>query len=172
MPHPDFPHIAAAAGLTAILVWAAVSDIIARRIPNAAVLLVMALYGVWAVIGSGAGLGSALAAGGIGLVAGFGLYAFNIMGAGDVKLFAATALFTGLSYLPLFALATALSGGLIVVGSIIARPQRAAVMLTLKGKGDFGRGVPYGVAIAMGGAAVIWGALLGGVSPNALAVLG
>jgi hypothetical protein len=29
-------------------------------------------------------------------------------------------------------------------------------MLRLKGKGDFGRGVPYGVAIAAGAILVVW----------------
>jgi hypothetical protein len=33
-------------------------------------------------------------------------------------------------------------------------------MAKLKGKGDFGPGVPYGVAIAAAAALVVWGAVL------------
>jgi hypothetical protein len=33
-------------------------------------------------------------------------------------------------------------------------------MFTLRGEGDFGRGIPYGVAIAIAGVLVVWGALL------------
>jgi prepilin peptidase CpaA len=43
----------------------------------------------------------------------------------------------------------ALTGGVIALASLLARPVRAAVMFHMRGKGDFGRGVPYGVAIAI-----------------------
>lgn len=161
MPHLDLAHAVLAGAISAVLVWAAVSDIVARRIPNAAVLVLLALYGAWVAIGLGAGLVSAVTAAAIGFAVGFGLYVFKIMGAGDVKLFAVTALFAGMAYLPLFAFATAIAGGAIALVSFASRPRRAAVMLTLRGKGDFGRGVPYGVAIAFGGAFVIWGGLCG-----------
>ncbi|HEX7929937.1 MAG TPA: hypothetical protein VF470_03395, partial [Sphingomicrobium sp.] len=42
-------------------------------------------------------------------------------------------------------------------------------MLTLRGKGDYGRGVPYGCAIAIGGAIVIWGAMTGLLPPFGVA---
>ena len=158
MSHPDAGHLIVAAALSAVLVWAAISDIMARRIPNKAVLGVLGLYVIWAAFGVEGGIVSAFAAAGIGFAIGYGLYFFNVVGAGDVKLFAATALFTGLSHLPLFALATVLSGGAIASVSLATRPRRAAVMFALRGKGDFGRGIPYGVAIAFGGAVVIWGA--------------
>jgi prepilin peptidase CpaA len=160
MPHPDPAHLALVTVLSAVLSWAAISDIASRRIPNIAVLGVLGLYAVWALLGAGAGLGPALAAAAISFAVGYLLYFFNVMGAGDVKLFAATAPFVGLAYLPLFALATVLSGGAIAAISLIARPRRAAVIFTLRGKGDFGRGVPYGVAIAFGGMFAIWSALL------------
>jgi prepilin peptidase CpaA len=84
-----------------------------------------------------------------------------VIGAGDCKLFAATALFAGMAGLGLFTLATAFAGGAIALVSILTRPTRGLVMLQLRGKGDFGRGIPYGVAIAVGGAAVVWAPLLG-----------
>jgi hypothetical protein len=39
------------------------------------------------------------------------------------------------------------------------------VMLTMGGKGDWGRGIPYGVAIAIGAAVVMWGSIGGYVEP-------
>ena len=40
------------------------------------------------------------------------------------------------------------------------RPKSNQVHFILQGKGDFGRGVPYGVAIALAGAVVVWVTLL------------
>jgi len=42
-----------------------------------------------------------------------------------------------------------LVGGVIALASLLSRPTRAMVMLHMRGKGDFGRGIPYGVAIAI-----------------------
>jgi prepilin peptidase CpaA len=53
------------------------------------------------------------------------------------------------------AVITAVTGGLIAVISLASRPTRALVMIQVGGKGDFGRGVPYGVAIAAGALVVI-----------------
>jgi prepilin peptidase CpaA len=168
MPRLDALHLVLALSLTGLLAWAAVSDVRSRRIPNVAVLAIVGLFGLWVLAGKGAGLGSAVGAAAIAFAIGYVLYLFKVMGAGDVKLFAAVALFTGMGYLLLFALATSLAGGGVAVGSVVARPRRGAVMLALRGKGDFGRGVPYGVAIAIGGALVIWGGLGGWLPANIL----
>jgi prepilin peptidase CpaA len=166
MLRPDVIHLGIAAALVAVLGWAAISDIATRRIPNAAVVAILGLYGAW-VIGSGAdGVWSQVGAGAIAFAVGYVLYAMNVMGAGDVKLFAAVALFAGFAHLPFFAVATAISGGGVAVVSFVTRPRRAMVMLMLRGKGDFGRGIPYGVAIALGACALLvnlftgWPALL------------
>lgn len=161
MPAHEVAHYAVNTVLTGLLAWAAVSDVISRRIPNATVLAVLALFVVSAVIERGAGLGPQVAAAGIAFVIGYGLYAFRIMGAGDVKLFAATALFMGTEHLAAFALATVWTGGIIAAVSLATRPRRALVMLNLRGKGDFGRGIPYGVAIAIGAIVVQWGYFTG-----------
>jgi prepilin peptidase CpaA len=168
VPRLDTVHLGLALALSGILAWAAVSDIATRRIPNASVVCVIALYGLWVLAAVGAGLGSALLAAAIGFAVGYALYLFKIMGAGDVKLFAATALFMGLSYLPLFALATVLAGGVMAAVSLASRPRRAMAMLILRGKGDFGRGIPYGVAIGFGGALVLWAALCGALPADIL----
>ena len=157
--------MAIAAAVSLVLIWAAVCDIRERIIPNRAVLALLGLYVIWAAASLGRPLAPGLEAFGVALLVTILLYAFKIVGAGDSKLFAVTALFVGMGYLPLFALATALAGGVIAAVSLVTRPQRAAVMFALKGRGDFGRGVPYGVAIAIGGIAVMWSAMAGVLAP-------
>jgi prepilin peptidase CpaA len=163
----SLPAIVLAAAASLILVWAAVSDVRKRIIPNVSVLALLGVFLAWAVLvlGFGQPLLSALLAAVIAFAVTFALYAFKVIGAGDSKLFAAAALFCGLGYLPLFALATVLAGGVIAVVSLAARPTRAMAMLAMGGKGDWGRGIPYGVAIAIGAAVVMWGSIGGYVQP-------
>jgi prepilin peptidase CpaA len=156
-----------AAIATAILAWAAVSDVRSRRIPNWCVAALLGLYLPWAVIGGWPDALSGLEAAAIGLAVTFALYAFGILGAGDSKLFGACALFAGMGFLPYLAVATSLVGGLVALVSIASRPTRALVMVTMRGKGDFGRGIPYGVAVAAAAAIVIWAPLAGLLHPYA-----
>jgi prepilin peptidase CpaA len=149
-----------AAVLIAPLVWAAVTDIRIRKIPNQCVLAVLVLFLPWAMLSDLPWVLWALAGGAIALAVSFGLYAVGMIGAGDSKLFAALALFVGLGHLTVFAIGTALAGGAIALASVLSRPQRALVMVTMRGKGDFGRGIPYGVAIALSAAVVVWASLL------------
>ena len=167
MPLTDIVRVAVAAVATGVLAWAAVSDARTRRIPNAAVLALLGLFVPWTAADGGATLISALEAGGIALAVGVVLYLFKVLGAGDSKLFAVCALYAGMGYLPYLALATSLAGGVIALVSVASRPQRALVMATMRGKGDWGRGVPYGVAVAAGAAIVIWAPLTGALDPFA-----
>ena len=156
MPTTEAAQAFLAAGVSTVLAWAAISDVRTRRIPNASVLTLLALFLAWIVTESGASIVSELEAGAIAFVVTFALFQFRVVGAGDSKLFAAAALFLGLGYLPYFAFATAVAGGVIAVISLASRPRRTMAMLALKEKGDFGRGVPYGAAIAAGGVFAIW----------------
>ncbi len=167
MPLTEIVRFAVAAIATGVLAWAAVSDVRTRRIPNASVLALLALFLPWTLADGGASLVSALEAGAIALALSVVLYLIKIVGAGDSKLFAVCALFAGMGYLPYLALATSLVGGAIALVSVGSRPQRALVMVTMRGKGDWGRGVPYGVAVAAGAAIVIWASLTGALDPYA-----
>jgi prepilin peptidase CpaA len=155
MPRAEAIEIAVAVALTGVLAWAAIMDVRRRRIPNRAVLAVLLLSGPW-LLASGMSLPSAIFAGLIALAMSYALFAFGVVGAGDAKLFSSVALFAGLAHLPALAMGTALVGGLIAAASLVARPTRALVMLQLRGAGDYGRGIPYGVAIALSGALVVW----------------
>jgi prepilin peptidase CpaA len=161
----EIGRLAVAVAYTVVLAVAAVSDVRERKIPNWTVLAVIGLFAVWAFLRGGQGAVSAIEAAGIAFVVSVGLYVFKIMGAGDSKLFTAVALFAGMGYLPLLIVATTLTGGVIAGVSLASRPRRAMVMLQMGGKGDWGRGVPYGVAIALGGAVIVWGPMSGLVTP-------
>lgn len=160
MPLTEAARWTVAAALTAALTWASITDIRERKIFNRTVLMVLALFLPWAIAGTLAGAISDLEAGAIALIAGIAIYSAGWVGAGDAKLFAASSLFIGLKGLPALAMVAALAGGALALISLVSRPARAMTMVTLKGQGDFGRGVPYGVAIALAAAFLIWGALL------------
>ena len=160
MPLPELGRWVIAGLLTLALAWAAISDIRTRMIPNWTVLVVIGLFVPWAMLQWGSWDLLALTAGATALAIGIALYALGVVGAGDAKLFAAVALFAGWGHLLALGLATALVGGVIAIISLAARPRRALLMVTLRGKGDFGRGIPYGVAIAIAGALVVWAGLL------------
>ena len=135
--------------LSVILVIASISDIRDRRIPNWTVLAVAALFLPWIFVGREVSILGSLAGASIVFVIGLGLYILRVVGAGDFKLVTATSLFVGLGQLFPFLLLVALAGGVIAVMSLASRPVHALVMFQMRGKGDFGRGVPYGVAIAI-----------------------
>jgi prepilin peptidase CpaA len=152
----DVGRYAVATIVTLILGWCALTDVRARIIPNKAVLCLLAVYVVAAVLGLTSPPLQGLAAGALALAAGFALYAFKIVGAGDAKLFAAVALFAGLAKLSTLALATALAGGLLAVGMLAFSPRRGFLLLASRGQLGAGEGIPYGVAIAIGGIMVVW----------------
>ncbi|HXU99853.1 MAG TPA: prepilin peptidase [Caulobacteraceae bacterium] len=159
---------AVAALLTAVLAWAAVSDVRKRRIPNWTVLAVIGLFVPWAFTHPWTWDAWAVGAGILALLVSFGLYAAGLIGAGDSKLFAACGLIVGFGDLGWLGLATALAGGLIGLASLVTRPRRALVMFNMRGKSDFGPGVPYGVAIAAAAAALVWSAVLNVPVPHLL----
>jgi len=151
--------------LTGVLLWAAISDALIRKIPNASVISVLALFVVWSFLNPLAHLTGALVAGVVAFVVFYALYAFKVIGAGDTKLFSAVALFAGLAYLGSFSMATVLAGGAMAVVTLASRPQRALVIFNMRGRGDHGRGIPYGCAIAFGGIVMHWGRVLGLLAP-------
>jgi prepilin peptidase CpaA len=162
MPLPEIVRWTIALLLTAVLAVAAVTDVRERKIPNWTVLATLVLFIPWAVFHLHP-LTWSLWALGVGVIAfavTFGLYSAGLVGAGDSKLFAAVALFAGIGQIIPLTLATAIIGGLVAMAGFVLAPARALTMLRMRGKGDFGRGVPYGVAIALGTVLVIWAGLL------------
>jgi len=155
MSRPDVLAMPVAGLLSALLAWAAVSDMRVRRIPNLAVLGVLILVVPW-LYATGLPVVPAVAAGLLALAVGYILFLFGVLGAGDAKLFSSLALCAGLAQLPELALATALTGGAIAGMYLLFRPRHALVFVQLRGKSGLGPSIPYGVAIAIGGAFILW----------------
>lgn len=143
-----------------LLLFAAFSDIATMTIPNWVSLALAGLF-VPAALLSGmtlASLGVHLAFGAGVLLVCFFLFQANILGGGDAKLIAAIALWTGGGAFAPFAFGTAIAGGALALTIYMARKwlspseTRPAFLNRLLAPNG---GVPYGVAIMVGGFAAI-----------------
>lgn len=141
----------------AALIIAAANDLYEFKIPNwIALTLFVAYFAAGAALGAGPNLmieGLILA--GAALAVGFTLFAFNIVGGGDAKLFAAIAPWIGLSALPEFLVNMAFSGAALAIGLLVFRKTpalpiyaQAPWLMRLHQKPN---DIPYAVAIAAGG---------------------
>jgi len=151
----DWVRLLPAIVFASLLLIAAVYDIRDRRIPNWTVVAMIAAFVASAVLGlTPQGWLPSLGAFAIAVAGSGALYLFGALGAGDSKLFSATALFLGLGNLLMLTCATAMAGGLLAIGFLAFRPKSAMRGLTARGRAEEGRsGIPYGVAIAIGGVA-------------------
>jgi Flp pilus assembly protein protease CpaA len=174
------PLYACFGGLLTLLVLAALTDLRERRIPNWLTAGTVALYPVYLVLSPvptawpGA-LGLALLIGVIGLA----LFARQLIGGGDVKLIAAISLWAGLEHFAVFALVTTLTGGALALATLWLQRWNPLIQAHLAGFGMATAGhegatrpdqpsasepgaarplpatLPYGIAIAVGGVAVV-----------------
>ncbi|MDZ7712503.1 MAG: prepilin peptidase [Rhodovibrio sp.] len=154
--------LAPVAGLS---LWCAWTDLARRRIPNAAVLVLAALYPAAHAAGALPGAWWAgVLVGGLLFALGLVGFALGTLGGGDVKLAAALGLWAGSSDLAGFALVTALAGaGLslailatrnVPFGNLLSSPLQAGPQTD----GHVPReSVPYGVALAAGGLWIAYG---------------
>jgi prepilin peptidase CpaA len=147
--------------LPALLLAAALCDLASYTIPNWLSLATAGLFLAFAVLtplAPGA-VGWHLAAGLAGLSVGFGLFALGWIGGGDAKLFAAMALWLGFSDLLPYAALASLFGGALTLALLLLR--KLPLPAGLSGQGwlvrlhDARSGIPYGVALAAGGFAVL-----------------
>jgi prepilin peptidase CpaA len=149
----DFVVLIACPSLFAI---GAMSDLVSYRIPNWISLAIVAAFAV-AVLVAGmplASVGWHLLIGIGALAAGFALFAFNLIGGGDAKLFAAGALWAGPDYFMKYCLAFALVGGAFALAVLVLRrlplPAMAARLSFLNQLLQPKAGLPYGVALGIG----------------------
>lgn len=157
---------------TVLLVWAAWGDLRSRRIPNRLVLTLAIAGIVYSAISTQtvSGLGSSFGGMATGLVCWLPFYVLGWLGAGDVKMFAASGAWLG----PMKALEGSLIAALL--GAVLA----VMWMLRVRGfrnsletlsiatsspgvlsggttKGDATRGtMPYGIAMAAGALLAAW----------------
>lgn len=140
------------------MVFAAVSDMLSMTIANRVPVLLVAAF---AVIAPMTGMdwqtfGWHFAAGGLVLAVTFALFAIGGMGGGDAKLLAATSLWFGMSLELLSYLVTAtFLGGLLTIAILALRKSpfvvHASGNLFLRNLADARLGVPYGIALGVGG---------------------
>ena len=153
--------VAVAVALTGVLAYAGYIDWRDRRLPNWCSLAGLALFLPWAFSGTVDGVLLALAAFAVTAVITFTMYAFKGIGAGDSKLFSVLALFAGIKLLPVYVLVVVLTGGLVALTYIAFRPTENLIAFQSRGKVTYGRGVPYGLAIAPGALLIVWMQALG-----------
>ena len=142
------------AGFVFCLIWAAVTDILSRKITNATSLVCAAMGAVYAV-SSGDVLYHFLIAFTV-LLLGFAAFAKGWIGGGDAKLLAAGALWMGPGAILTFLFFTAAAGGgLALLWLCEGRLRYALARGGLNIQLSVTRELPYGIAIAAGGLAAI-----------------
>jgi prepilin peptidase CpaA len=132
------------------LIAAAASDIHRREIPDSASGLV-ALSGLTFAILGGSALTVSLVFAFL-FVAGALLFFLGVLGGGDVKLIAAMGFWLTPATIAPFLLVMALAGGVIAIGMIVAGALRQ------RPSAGGAQTVPYGVAIAVSGLFILFGA--------------
>ncbi len=143
----------------AFIILAAVHDATTLTIPNWLSLVLTGLFPVAAIAG-GLAVGDAgwhLAVGFGALCAGMGLFAFQLIGGGDAKFFAAVSLYMGLSSVGDYLVTVVVAGGVLAMVLLVAR-SAARYGVPMDWFLRFTRGgsvIPYGIAIAFGGLAVL-----------------
>lgn len=139
------------------MIYAALSDIFSMTIANRVSLLLIVTFLVIApFIGlSWADFGSHLLAFAVVLAVTFGMFALGGMGGGDAKLLASTALWMGFSvHLLNYILVSAIAGGVLTILILMVRKSPISVYageLPMLRQVIDAKGIPYGVALAVGG---------------------
>ena len=161
--------LASSAVLLVLFALACASDLRTRRIPNLLVV-VMALSGIiWALVTKSwvGGLTHAGTGAVIGLLIWLPFYAFRMLGAGDVKLFAAASTFLGPRAAVEGALYTALFGGGVALTYMIIQSGWLATLVRVSHAvhqpdllhvtpAPQRRPLPYALAITAGVLAAYW----------------
>lgn len=159
---------------TALLLAVSVSDVRSRRIPNRLVLWLALLGLIFSTVSlSGVrGLGFGLAGLAVGFAIWFPFYPLRLLGAGDVKLFAAAGAWLGPGLALKAALISMLAGGVLALVVLVVQrrlregaAQTAMLWTSWTRLGQFraavpvsqaARQLPYGVALAIGAAIAAW----------------
>jgi len=149
--------------LVALLAWACATDLRSRRIPNAAVAAIALTGLAVSLLAPSPSLAILHAIGGMatGLVVWLPFYALRMLGAGDVKLFAAAAAWLGPHGALEGALLAALAGGVFALGFMLMEGGAVVTLLRLRtavrapgtlreASASRGTRVPYALAMAAG----------------------
>lgn len=142
-----------------LLAMLAVSDLRRRRLPNAMVATLAALFfaQAWIAGESRVALLAHVATGVAALVLAALLFRFGWLGGGDAKLFGAVFLWSGPACATTVFFIVSSFGLILGLTQIaIGRMQRDSEAAKRLGWFAPARGVPYGIALAVGGVAAVW----------------
>ncbi|GAA2826560.1 prepilin peptidase CpaA [Aminobacter aminovorans] len=140
------------------MMFAAISDMLSMTIANRVPLLLLAVFVVVAPLTGMAwsDMGMHIAAGALLLTVTFGLFALGGMGGGDAKLIAATGVWMGFG-MPLmeYLLTATILGGVLTLAILVFRSSPLSHVvgrnMLLKNFSEDAKGVPYGIALGLGG---------------------
>jgi prepilin peptidase CpaA len=138
----------------ALIAFAASSDLFTMTIPNKVSLALLAGFFAAALMTgmSAAEIASHTGAGAFVLLAAFGLFARGLIGGGDAKLAAATALWLGFDQLAAYLFDACILGGMLALVLINLRvvplPSALQKWSWAQRLHDKNGGIPYGVALA------------------------
>lgn len=167
-------HVAGGAVFTLLLVAGCISDLRTRKIPNELVLAI--LITGWLFAFASADVWRALVMSLAGIAVGFGIwiafYLIGVIGAGDVKFFAAAGAWLGPGPTWRAALIAAIVGGVLAVAYLVSERRLGDVLRRLAVAASSGtlasvpeqtevsgvkhRPLPYGVALAIGALVTAW----------------
>lgn len=153
---------------SALLSMLALSDLRQRRLPNAMVARFAVLYFVHAWLGGASRIEieTHVATGAAALALAALMFRFGWLAGGDAKLFAAVFLWTGLAHATTVFFIVSFFGLILAIAQLAWRwVERTRAEASGNGWLSPARGVPYGVALAVGGIAAVW---LPHVVPHAL----
>ncbi|ESW83313.1 prepilin peptidase [Mesorhizobium sp. C416B] len=140
------------------MLFAATSDMLSMTIANRVPVLLLAVFVLVAPLTGmdWATYGWHFAAGALVLAVTFGLFALGGMGGGDAKLLAGTAVWMGFNtHLVEYLVISAFIGGLLTLAILLYRKSPLAIYTShspfLRHFADDTTGVPYGIALGIGG---------------------
>lgn len=156
--------------LSGLMLWVIVSDAVRYTIPNLLNGAILVLYGAALLLLPGLDPLMALVAAALMLAVGLGLFALGLMGGGDIKLLVVLTLWTGwgMATLQLLFL-TAVFGGVLVLLLLALRVVVPPLWLRLRPTHTLPRvlgrkqPVPYGIAIAVAFAWMLWTGSIAGL---------
>ena len=152
-------HLAVLLAAAALLVTGALHDARHYKIPNAVSVALLVLFPVYVLTSPhGVDWVMNIAVFALVLAASFGMYSAKLAGAGDAKLLATVGLWAGPHYVGLFLIVTALAGGvlaLFMTAIVTLRRHQEKDPVALTGDSLSKVAIPYGLAIATGGLAVL-----------------
>ncbi|MBB6413625.1 MULTISPECIES: A24 family peptidase [Mesorhizobium] len=140
------------------MLFAAISDMLSMTIANRVPVLLVVVFALVAPLTGmeWAAYGGHIATGALVLAVTFGLFAMGGMGGGDAKLLAASAMWMGLNiHLVEYLVVSTIIGGLLTLAILL---YRKSLLAAVTGQNPFLRhfaeesnGVPYGIALGLGG---------------------